>query len=131
MSAMRYGVIGVAAWLVLPGFAMGEDNQAGTPLTAADATGTWTLQTQAGALCGVSFSAIKVPGAGYGVKIPAACGTALPAGAAGWTPTAGGMAFTGSGGEVLMNFDRWSNSLLVAHRGDNNDLELRRGAPGT
>ena len=39
------------------------------------------------------------------------------------------MALTGADGQVLMRFDRWSNSLFVSRRTSGDDLQLMRGAP--
>jgi hypothetical protein len=112
------------------GPALAADNEAGVPLSPNDAAGPWTLESGGAAICTIKLSATKAGQAGFRVAAPASCGDALPAGAAGWTPTADGVALTGSDGKVLIAFNRWSNSLFVSHRSSGADLQLKRGGPG-
>src|SRR5262249_14775054 len=108
-NPLRYAAIACFAWTVLPAFAVGADNEAGVPLTPAEAAGAWTL-VAAGQqpVCTVRLG--TRPGrSGYVAVAAASCGEALPAGVAGWTPTGDGMALTGADGRVLIAFDRWSN----------------------
>jgi hypothetical protein len=109
--------------------ALAADNQAGIPLQPADAAGPWTLQSAGHAICVVSLGQKKTGASGFALKAPAACGDALPAGVAGWTPTAHGMSLVGADGQTLMGFSRWSNSLLVSHRASGVDIQLQRGGP--
>ena len=39
------------------------------------------------------------------------------------------MALTGQDGQVLLPFDRWSNSLFVAKRATGDEVQLMRGPP--
>jgi hypothetical protein len=129
MASIRYGLIGAAAWLVLPGFAVAEDNQAGVPLNPAEAAGAWTLESNGNDICTLTLKATKAGSAGFGLA-HGQCSDILPASVAGWTPTGDGMAITGADGKVLLAFNRWSNSLFVAHRASGVDLQLKRGGPG-
>lgn len=103
------------------------DNQAGVPLAPSDAAGPWTLESGGHAICVVSLGAEKAGAGGFALKVPATCGDALPTSLAGWAPTADGMSFVGSDGQVLISFNRWSNSLFVSHRASGVDIQLRRG----
>jgi hypothetical protein len=62
----------------------------------------------------------------YRVVIPAECSPFLPAGVAGWRPVTDGAALIDGQGQVLVDFKRWSPSLLVAHRSSGGALQLRR-----
>lgn len=104
------------------GLALAADNEAGVPLSPGEAAGGWTLQSAGHAICMLKLTATHQARAGD-------CGGALPAGIAGWATTASGMALTGADGQVLMRFDRWSNSLFVSRRASGEDLQLMRGAP--
>jgi hypothetical protein len=130
---MRLGMIAAglagASALSCAGPAVSADHQAGAPLAPADAAGPWTVESGGHAICVVSLGSSKAGKAGFSLKTPADCGDALPANAAGWQPTADGMRFTGADGQALMGFNRWSNSLLVAHRASGVDVQLRRGNP--
>jgi hypothetical protein len=128
-NPVRYGLIGAAAWLMLPSLAMTEDNQAGVPLNPAEAAGPWTLESGGGAVCTLDLKSAKAGDAGFALS-PGSCSSALPPEAAGWTPTGDGMAITTSSGQVLLAFNRWSNSLFVSHRASGVDLQLKRGGPG-
>ncbi len=128
-DVVRYGLIGAAAWMMLPGAAVAEDNQAGVPLNPADAAGPWTVENGGAAVCTLTLKATKAGAAGFALS-PGGCSGALPPGATGWTPTGDGMAITSSSGQVLLAFNRWSNSLLVTHRASGVDLQLKRGGPG-
>jgi hypothetical protein len=120
----------LAGALVATAAANAADNQAGLPLSPADAAGAWTLESAGASICTVKLSAQKAGSAGFRVDAPAACDQVLPAGAVAWTPTADGMALNGSDGKVLIAFNRWSNSLFVSHRASGTDLQLKRGGPG-
>jgi len=104
------------------GMALAADNQAGVPLSAAEAAGGWTLQSGGRAICMLRLTATHQARARE-------CGEALPTGVAGWATTSNGMALTGADGQVLMRFDRWSNSLFVSHRSSGADVQLMRGPP--
>ena len=112
----------VAAFGLGFGLALAADNEAGVPLSPAEAVGGWTLQSAGHAICMLRLTANHLARAGD-------CGGALPSGVAGWATTANGMALTGADGQVLMRFDRWSNSLFVSRRTSGEDLQLMRGAP--
>jgi hypothetical protein len=124
----RYAAIGAFAWLMLPGGAGAEDNQAGTTLTPGEAAGAWTLQSAGHPICIVTLRAQKAAGAGFALDRPASCGDAL-VGAVAWSPAADGMTVNGADGQVLIAFRRWSNSLLVAPRSTGEELQLQRGGP--
>lgn len=100
-----------------------EDNEAGVPLSPAEAAGPWTVESGGHAVCTLTL------GAAHTVKAPATCGGALPASPTGWQATRDGMQLTANGQPVLA-FHRWSNSLFVSHRASGVDIQLRRGAPG-
>jgi len=125
---MRVSMIAaaVAAAGVLAGAssAAAEDNEAGTPLNAAEAAGAWTVESGGHALCTLTL------GAAHTVKAPAACGDALPTNPTGWQPTKDGMQLTTADGQAVIAFHRWSNSLFVSHRSSGVDIQMRRGAPG-
>ena len=93
------------------------------PLSPADAAGGWTVETGGHAICMIRLTADHGATPGQG------CGDALPAGIAGWQPTADGMALTDQNGQVLAPFNRWSNSLFVSHRSSGTDVQLMRGPP--
>ncbi len=117
----------MAAAILGPGVAAAADNEAGVPLSPNDAPGVWTLESGGHAVCRLRLTA-RTTRAGFLATPDAACGSALPQGVTGWTPTGGGMALTGAGGQVLLPFDRWSNSLFVARIGAGRDVQLMRGA---
>jgi hypothetical protein len=103
------------------------DNAAGTTLTPGQAAGAWTVESDGRTLCVVQLSGKSAGAAGFTIRIPATCGAALPAASAGWTPAAHGMNLTGADGQILVNFNRWSDSLLVSHPSSGTDVQLRRG----
>jgi hypothetical protein len=110
-----------------PRCAFAADNGAGSPLTPADAAGSWTLESGGRDLCVVRLGEEKAGDAGFAIQIPATCVGALPANIAGWAPTSHGMSLMGAGGQPLIGFSRWSNSLLVSHQASGLDIQLRRG----
>jgi hypothetical protein len=114
---------GLSAAALLAGaqFAVAEDNEAGVPLTPAEAAGAWTVASQGKDLCVLSL------GAGHTVKAPASCNDVLPGGATTWQPTKDGVQLIGANGQAVIAFHRWSNSLFVSHRASGVDIQLRRG----
>jgi len=120
-----------AAWIavVLTGaalfagatLAVAEDNEAGVPLTPAEAAGAWTVASQGQDLC------VLTMGAEHTVETPRSCSDALPGKPTGWRPTRDGMEMVDAGGKALIAFHRWSNSLFVSHRASGVDIQLRRG----
>jgi hypothetical protein len=118
----------LAALIGLPLTAAAEDNQAGVPLSPAEAAGPWTLDAGNRPACIVTLSATKVA-AGYGAKAGSDCAGVLPGAPAAWQPTADGMRLVGADGQTLLGFNRWSNSLFVSHRASGVDVQLRRGRP--
>jgi hypothetical protein len=117
---MKTLLIGVGlATAIAAGPALAEDNEAGVPLTPAEAAGAWTVSTGGHDVCKITLTA------GHGVKA-GACNGLLPSPTA-WQPTADGMALTGAGGQLA--FHRWSNSLFVSQRASHVDIQLRRGGP--
>lgn len=129
-AALELAGLGAAASLALGvAFGFAADNEAGVSLSPAEAAGGWTLKSAGHAICRVDLFATGAGSTGFGARASNACGNALPAGVAGWTPTADGMALTGADGQALMPFARWSNSLFVSHRGSGADVQLMRGPP--
>ena len=121
--------IALAASALAAGAASAADNQAGTPLAPKDAAGPWTVESGGHPICVIQLLATKAGNAGFAVRTPGDCGGALPTSIAGWTPTGDGMALVGSDGQVVLAFNRWSNSLFVSHRASGIDLQLQRGGP--
>jgi hypothetical protein len=117
-------VCGLAGAFLLAGasFAVAEDNEAGVPLTPAEAAGAWTVSSGGKDLCVLTL------GAGHTAKISQSCGDAIPAGPTAWAPTRDGMQLTDAQGQPVIAFHRWSNSLFVSHRASGVDIQLRRGA---
>jgi hypothetical protein len=101
------------------GQALAEDNEAGVPLSPAEAAGAWMVSTGGRDICTITLTAA------HGVKA-GACNGLLPS-PTGWRATADGMALTGAGGQL--GFHRWSNSLFVSRRDSGVDIQLRRGGP--
>jgi hypothetical protein len=112
----------IAALLSAPTLA--ADNQAGVPLDPAEAAGPWTLETGGHSVCTLTLGPDK------SVKVVSACDPLLSATPTGWEPTRDGMRLI-AGGQTVLGFGRWSNSLLVAHRSSGADVQLRRGVPGS
>lgn len=115
---------GVAAAGLLAGASLAlaqEDHEAGVPLAPAEAAGAWTVSSGGKDLCTLSM------GAGHTVKATSTCGGLLPIAPTAWQPTADGMQLTGAGGQQVLAFHRWSNSLFVSHRTSGVDIQLRRG----
>jgi hypothetical protein len=112
---------GLGGALLLTGQAAGFDHEAGVPLSPAEAAGGWTLSSNNQAVCMLTL------GRRHTVRVPETCGSALPAAATGWAPTSHGMRLVGPDGQTVASFDRWSNSLFVAHVAGGPDLQLRRG----
>ena len=118
-----------AAATLVAGVAAAADNEAGVPLSPAEAAGAWTLESDGHAVCRVTLMTQK-GGAGFAARAGADCRDALTGDVAGWTPTGDGMALTGRDGQVLLPFDRWSNSLFVAKLSSGRNLQLTRGGLG-
>ena len=120
-SALAFGAGAALAW----------DHEAGVPLTPTEAVGGWTLETGGHAVCMVRLTAHSTGQVTFMARAPGAtCGAALPTGVAGWTPTHDGMALTDASGNQLISFNRWSNSLFVAHASSGRDIQLQRGGSG-
>jgi hypothetical protein len=64
------------------------------------------------------------------VTPPATCHAVLPGKPVAWRPTADGMQLLTAAGTPVLSFNRWSNSLFVAHRDQRADVQLRRGGLG-
>jgi hypothetical protein len=124
---MRSWLIAVAALAATP--VLAEDNQAGTPLAPAEAAGAWTVQTEGRDVCVLDLKAERA-GPGYAVTPPATCDQTLPGKPVAWQPTPDGMRLLAADGRPLIAFNRWSNSLFVAHRSSGFDVQLRRGGVG-
>jgi Protease inhibitor Inh len=107
--------------------AMARD-QVGTPLAVSDAAAQgWTLETAGHTVCKVRLGAQAIGKGVYHADVPADCAQTLPAGVAGWKPVTDGAALVDGQGQVLIDFNRWSNSLLVSHQSSGVDVQLRRG----
>jgi len=111
------GVV-VAAW-VAAGSALAEDNEAGVPLTPAEAAGVWTLSTGGRDVCTLALTAA------HGVKPGQGCASLIGSPTS-WQPTSDGMTLMG---DKTIGFHRWSNSLFVSRRETHLDVQLRRGGP--
>ena len=116
---MRTLLIGAAVAVAMAAPALADDNEAGVPLTPAEAAGAWTLSTGGHDVCTVTLTAA------HGVRAPS-CNGLLPAPTA-WRATSDGMALSGGTGSIA--FHRWSNSLFVSSRASGLDIQLRRGGP--
>jgi hypothetical protein len=112
------------------GIAMAADNEAGVPLTPAEAVGTWSVESGGHTLCTVKLGGETTRGGAYALQVPASCKGTLPDNLTGWTTTRDGMGLTGADGQTLIKFNRWSNSLFVSHTSSGVDVQLRRGGPG-
>jgi hypothetical protein len=110
-----------AALLSAPLAALAEDNEAGVPLSPAEAAGAWTVSTGGHDVCQITMTA------GHGVKTPAACADVFPDAPTAWQATRDGVQLIGAGGAI--GFARWSNSLFVSRRASHTDVQLRRGGP--
>lgn len=115
-----------AATLALAAPAAAEDNQAGTPLAPAEAAGAWTVQAEGQDICVLTLRTER-SALGYAVTPPATCHKVLPGRPVAWRPTANGMQLLKADGASVLAFDRWSNSLFVAHGSSGIDVQLRRG----
>lgn len=112
-----------AALGALAASAIAADHEAGAPLSPREAAGVWTVESQGRSVCELTLSAHN------GARPHGDCGGLLPGGVAGWTAISDGMALTDASGQVLLPFDRWSNSLFVAKIGTGDNVQLMRGGP--
>jgi hypothetical protein len=126
---LHFGAVIGAVCLACAGAAAAADNEAGVPLSPGDAAGPWTIESQGHSVCVIRLSAAR-SGPGFGLRAGQNCGDALPAGAAGWKPSADGMAIISADGQTLIDFGRWSNSLFVSQISNGGNVQLKRGAPG-
>jgi hypothetical protein len=127
MRSLLIALLAAAAPLAAPVQAPAADNQAGTPLTPADAAGPWTLSSSGHSVCVLGFSRARAGAGTFRLHVPAQCAGVLPSGVTGWAPASDGMDLITADGRTIP-FERWSNSLLVAREGSGLDLQLRRGA---
>ena len=116
---MRILLIAAAVAAAAAAPALAEDNEAGVPLTPAEAAGAWTVSTHGHDVCTITLTAA------HGVRA-GSCQGLLPSPTA-WQATSDGMSL--SGGTGAMTFHRWSNSLFVSSRASGLDVQLRRGGP--
>ncbi|HEX4199243.1 MAG TPA: AprI/Inh family metalloprotease inhibitor [Caulobacteraceae bacterium] len=133
-TSIGFGVGLGAAIALFAGAASAQDmnamarDQVGTPLAVSDAAAQgWTLETKGHGVCKVRLGAQMVSQGVYRADIPADCGQVLPSGVVGWRPVTDGAALVDGQGQVLIDFNRWSNSLLVSHQSSGVDIQLRRG----
>jgi hypothetical protein len=110
--------------------ALAADNEAGVPLTPAEAAGVWTLESGGRSVCVLNLGTRKIASIGYDAQVPETCGDTLQ-GVKAWAPAAGGMSLVRADGQTVIGFGRWSNSLLVSHRSSGVDIQLKRGGPGS
>lgn len=122
LSMIAAGVSAAGLLAAAPA-ALAEDNQAGVPLSPAEAAGAWTIKSAGHALCTVTL------GAAHTVKTSASCSAYFPTSPTSWQTTKDGMQLTSADGQSVA-FQRWSNSLFVSHRASGVDIQLRRGGPG-
>jgi Protease inhibitor Inh len=133
MGSKNFVMLG-AALALAGGAASAQDmnamarDQVGMPLAISDAAAQgWTMETAGHSVCKVMLGAQALSKDLYRVDIPAECGQVLPGGVAGWRPVTDGAALVDGQGQILIDFDRWSNSLLVSHQSNGVDIQLRRG----
>jgi len=129
MKAWMIAAIASAGLLAAAAPSLAQDHETGTPLQPQEAAGGWTLESAGRSICRVTLGQEKA-GPGYAAKADAACGSALPGQPAAWQPTADGMRLVDAGGQPLISFGRWSNSLFVSRQSSGVDLQLRRGGSG-
>ena len=123
---MKSFILGVVfAAITLPTVTYAANNEAGVPLSPAEAAGDWSLESAGHTLCLVTLGAGQAPG-GFSAKAAPECQGALSAWPVAWTPTPVGMALLDAGGQPGVKFIRWSNSLCVSHRSSGVDVQLRR-----
>jgi hypothetical protein len=122
MNALKIAAgFAAAGLLAAASAASADDNEAGVPLTPAEAAGVWTVSSNGQDLCTLTL------GAQHTVKTPRSCADALPGNPTSWQPTKDGMQLVGADGKAGLAFHRWSNSLFVSHRSSGLDIQLRRG----
>jgi hypothetical protein len=122
------GALSGAQALAQDGLGGVHPEQANIPLKPADAAAQpWTLEHQGRSLCVVRLGGVPNSAGVFKVDVSSDCVGNLPAGIVAWRPVTDGAAFVDADGRVLINFDRWSNSLLVANRSSGFDVQLRRG----
>jgi hypothetical protein len=121
----------IVAFVLLARAALASDvnHETGVPLSPREAAGGWTVESHGRSICMIRLSSERGAGGAYAAQPQGDCGAVLPSGVSGWTPTTGGMALTDQSGQVLLPFDRWSNSLMVAKIGTGDNVQLMRGAP--
>jgi len=120
---LKFAIPLAAALCALASAAVAADHEAGVPLSPQEAAGVWTLESRGHSVCEISLSADKA------ATPHGDCGGLLPGGVAGWVPVSDGMALTDASGQVLLPFDRWSNSLFVAKIATGDEVQLMRGGP--
>lgn len=103
-----------------------RDQMAGKSLAPSGATGPWTLEKNGVSLCVITLGSDKVA-QGYRLSGADSCQNALPTTPAAWAPTGHGMKLVDSGGQTVVAFGRWSDSLLVSPLHGQQSLQLRRG----
>ncbi|HEV7159257.1 MAG TPA: AprI/Inh family metalloprotease inhibitor [Caulobacteraceae bacterium] len=109
-----------AATIVAGATALAADNEAGVPLSPAEAAGIWSLESNGQTICRIALRA------DHAARAMEPCGVALSAPPTGWTASADGMRLMDANGGALLTLHRWSNSLFIAHM-PGGDLQLRRG----
>jgi hypothetical protein len=121
----------IVAFVLLARAALAADveHETGVPLSPREAAGGWTVESHGRSICMIRLSDARRAGGAYGARVEGDCGDVLPDGVAGWAPTTGGMALTDQAGQVLLPFDRWSNSLFVSAISTGDNVQLMRGAP--
>ena len=122
MKTLLLTAAALAASLVTASTALAADNEAGVPLTPAEAAGPWTVSSEGQDLCTLTL------GADHAVKSSSSCNSALSGSPKAWQATSDGVQLMGADGKQIMAFHRWSNSLFVSHRRSGEDIQLRRGA---
>jgi hypothetical protein len=99
----------------------------GLPMRPSDAAaGRWTLSTRHHAVCSMAFSD-RPDGRGvYPARIAPECAAELPGGIVGWRPVTDGLALVGPDDAILVDFNQWTPTDLVARRAGAPFLELTR-----
>jgi hypothetical protein len=128
MHTLLTGVIAATSLVIAaPVFAQDAGpNSYGTPLKPSDAAAQpWLVESHGQTTCRIRLEAQEASAGVYRVSA-GDCGAALPSGVVGWKPDGNGLSLVDSQGQVVVKFDRWSNSLMVAPRSNGADLQLQR-----
>ena len=127
MRVLLASVIAASALSAAPALAQDSGpNSYGTPLKPSDAAaGPWLVESHGQTTCRIRLDAAQASPGVYRISA-SECGDALPSGVTGWRPESNGLSLLDAQGQVVVKFNRWSNSLMVAPRSNGVDLQLQR-----